>query len=79
MRPDLVFRGALIPVFVFPEWLELASKIAIPTTLGVEATRQTLIDGASLSQEVLPEPALRVIQTGRESHREVRSVRGPVP
>lgn len=46
----LMLNGALVPVFVFPDWLQLASKILIPTTLGLDATRKILIDGAGLDQ-----------------------------
>lgn len=46
----LMLNGAFIPVFVFPGWLELTSKIVIPTTLGLDGARQILIDGAQLAQ-----------------------------
>jgi ABC-2 type transport system permease protein len=42
--------GALIPVFVFPAWLERASKILVPTTLGIDATRKVLVGGEPLRQ-----------------------------
>ncbi|WP_026163048.1 ABC transporter permease [Kribbella catacumbae] len=46
----MMLNGAFIPVFVFPDWLELASKTLIPTTLGLDATRQILVAGAPLEQ-----------------------------
>ncbi|GAA3093645.1 ABC-2 type transport system permease protein [Kribbella aluminosa] len=46
----MFLNGALIPVFVFPGWLETAAKIAVPTTVGVDAARQILIDDASLGR-----------------------------
>jgi ABC-2 type transport system permease protein len=46
----LMLNGAFVPVFVFPGWLELASKIFIPTTLGLDATRKILIGGEGLGQ-----------------------------
>jgi ABC-2 type transport system permease protein len=46
----MMLNGAFIPVFVFPDWLELTSKIVVPTTLGLDATRQILIDRAPLGQ-----------------------------
>ncbi|TDO30403.1 ABC-2 type transport system permease protein [Kribbella sp. VKM Ac-2527] len=44
----MMLNGAFIPVFVFPDWLELAAKIVVPTTLGLDATRQILVAGAPL-------------------------------
>jgi ABC-2 type transport system permease protein len=44
----MFLNGALIPVFVFPEWLALTSKIFVPTTLGMDATRRLLTGGESL-------------------------------
>jgi ABC-2 type transport system permease protein len=44
----LMLNGAFVPVVVFPGWLALAAKLLVPTTLGLDATRQILIDGASL-------------------------------
>ncbi|MGH2603194.1 MAG: hypothetical protein ACRDJ9_27900 [Dehalococcoidia bacterium] len=46
----MLLNGAFIPVFVFPAWLALTSKIVIPTTLGMDATRRIITDDASLSQ-----------------------------
>lgn len=46
----LMLNGAFVPVFAFPGWLELTSKIVIPTTLGLDATRQILVAGAPLSE-----------------------------
>ncbi len=45
----MLANGALIPVFVFPTWLELTSKIFVPTTLGMDATRRLLTGGESLA------------------------------
>lgn len=46
----MFLNGALIPVFVFPTWLALASKIFVPTTLGMDATRRFLTGGESLGR-----------------------------
>jgi ABC-2 type transport system permease protein len=35
----LFLNGGFIPIFVFPEWLETATKF-VPTALGVDATRR---------------------------------------
>lgn len=44
----MFFNGAFIPVFVFPAWLALTSKIFVPTTLAMDATRRMLTGGESL-------------------------------
>lgn len=44
----MFLNGALIPVFVFPAWLALTSKIFVPTTLAMDATRKMLTGGGSL-------------------------------
>ena len=46
----MLLNGALVPVFVFPDWLAVASKILVPTTLGMDATRKILTGGESLGQ-----------------------------
>ncbi|MPZ88982.1 MAG: ABC transporter permease [Nitriliruptorales bacterium] len=46
----MFLNGALIPVFVLPTWLALTSKIFVPTTLGMDATRRTLIAAEPLGQ-----------------------------
>jgi ABC-2 type transport system permease protein len=46
----MMLNGAFIPIFVFPDWLQLTSKVLIPTALGLDGTRQVLIDGAPLDQ-----------------------------
>jgi ABC-2 type transport system permease protein len=46
----LMLNGAIIPVFVFPGWLEVGAKVFIPSTLGVDATRQILVAGDGLGQ-----------------------------
>jgi ABC-2 type transport system permease protein len=46
----MLLNGAFIPVFVFPVWLGLTSKIFVPTTLGMDATRKILTGGESLGQ-----------------------------
>lgn len=46
----LLLNGGLIPVSVFPGWLEFTSKIFVPTTLGVDAARKVLAGGQSLDQ-----------------------------
>jgi ABC-2 type transport system permease protein len=43
----LVLNGTVIPPELFPGWLELIAKV-MPSTLGIAATRQVLLDGASL-------------------------------
>lgn len=43
----LVLSGTLIPPELFPRWLEMIAKL-VPSTLGIAATRQVLVDGASL-------------------------------
>lgn len=45
-----LLNGAFIPIFVLPASLAITSKIVIPTTLGLDATRRILTDGASVSQ-----------------------------
>lgn len=45
-----MLNGAFVPIFVFPAWLVLASKIVVPTTLGVDATRRILTGSESLGQ-----------------------------
>lgn len=35
----MFLNGAFIPIFLFPDWLELAAKF-VPTTLGVDAIRR---------------------------------------
>lgn len=44
----MFLNGAFIPVFVFPSWLALTSKVIVPTTLGMDATRRILTGGGSL-------------------------------
>lgn len=46
----MMVNGALIPVFVFPTWLALTSKVFVPTTLGMDATRRILAGSESLGQ-----------------------------
>ncbi len=46
----MFFNGAFIPLFVFPAWLALTSKILVPTALGMDATRKILTGGQSLGQ-----------------------------
>jgi len=46
----MFFNGAIIPVFVFPTWLAIASKILVPTTLGMDASRRFLTGGESLGR-----------------------------
>jgi ABC-2 type transport system permease protein len=46
----MFLNGAFIPVFVFPAWLERTSKIAVPTTVGIDATRRILVAGEPLRQ-----------------------------
>lgn len=41
-------NGMFAPVELYPQWLELPAKL-VPTTLGVSATRRTLVDGDSLA------------------------------
>jgi ABC-2 type transport system permease protein len=44
----MLLNGAFIPVFVFPAWLALTSKIFVPTALGMDATRKILTGDESL-------------------------------
>ncbi|MGQ0803041.1 MAG: hypothetical protein ACT4PI_04165 [Actinomycetota bacterium] len=44
----MMVNGMIVPVEVFPGWLELIAKLA-PTTLGVAASRRILADGDSLA------------------------------
>ncbi|MGH8880577.1 MAG: ABC transporter permease, partial [Stackebrandtia sp.] len=44
----MFLNGAFIPVFVFPSWLALTSKIVVPTTLSMDAIRKILTGGATL-------------------------------
>jgi ABC-2 type transport system permease protein len=46
----MLLNGAFIPIYVYPDWLELTAKIFVPTTLGIDGTRKTLISGESLGQ-----------------------------
>lgn len=46
----LMLNGALIPVFVFPGWLETAAKVFVPSALGVDAARQILVGGQGLGE-----------------------------
>lgn len=45
-----LLNGAFIPTFVFPAWLALTSKVLVPTTLGLDATRQILTGDQTLGQ-----------------------------
>lgn len=42
----IVLNGTVVPVEVYPGWLELIAKLA-PGTLGIGLTREILVDGAS--------------------------------
>lgn len=44
----IAVNGMIIPVELFPQWLELIAKL-VPTTLGVSATRRILVDDDSLA------------------------------
>lgn len=44
----LFLNGAFVPVNLFPDWLQLVSRV-LPTTLGVEVSRKILLQNASLS------------------------------
>ena len=46
----MFLNGALVPVFVFPAWLEVTSKVVVPTTLGMDATRKILAGSQTLGQ-----------------------------
>lgn len=45
----MFLNGALIPVHVFPLWLEVPAML-VPSTLGIDTTRQILFEHASLTQ-----------------------------
>ncbi len=44
----LLLNGSFVPVSVFPDWLQLVSRL-LPTTLGVEVSRRMLVQGLPLS------------------------------
>lgn len=44
----MILNGSLVPVEAFPAWLELIARL-VPGTLGVQTTRDVLLQGASLS------------------------------
>jgi ABC-2 type transport system permease protein len=44
----LFLNGAFVPVYLFPSWLQLVSRL-LPTTLGVEVSRKILLQGWSLA------------------------------
>ncbi|MGH2811837.1 MAG: ABC transporter permease [Actinomycetota bacterium] len=44
----MLLNGSLLPVESFPPWLEGVARL-VPGTLGIEATRAVLFDGASLA------------------------------
>jgi ABC-2 type transport system permease protein len=44
----LFLNGTVVPVMLFPSWLQLIALL-LPTTLGVEVTRSVLLDGQPLS------------------------------
>ena len=43
----LMLNGSLVPVNLFPAWLEVIARL-LPSTLGVEVTRKVLVGGQSL-------------------------------
>lgn len=53
----MLLNGSLLPIEAFPAWLETIARL-VPGTLGIEATRKVLFEGASLayvwSQGTLP-------------------------
>jgi ABC-2 type transport system permease protein len=48
----MMVNGMIVPVEVFPGWLEAIAKL-VPTTLGVAAIRRILTDGDSLADLVI--------------------------
>lgn len=44
----LLLNGAIVPVSLFPDWLQLVARL-LPTTLGVEVSRKILLQGHALS------------------------------
>jgi ABC-2 type transport system permease protein len=49
----MMINGSVVPISAFPPGLELAAKL-VPTTLGIDATRQVLLDGRDLADSGLP-------------------------
>ncbi|MQA00020.1 MAG: hypothetical protein GEU80_11955 [Dehalococcoidia bacterium] len=43
-----MLNGAYVPVFAYPEWLQVVAKL-LPSTLGIDAMRRILIDDATLA------------------------------
>lgn len=43
----LLINGAFIPIYVFPNWLQVVAKI-VPSTLGIDATRRMLFANETL-------------------------------
>lgn len=44
----MLLNGSLLPIEAFPAWLETFARL-VPGTLGIEATRKVLFEGASLA------------------------------
>ncbi|MEU8105597.1 ABC transporter permease [Nonomuraea muscovyensis] len=45
----LLLNGSFLPLAFYPDWLAALARI-LPTTLGIEATTQTLFEGRSLAE-----------------------------
>lgn len=45
----MFLNGAFIPIFLFPDWLELGAKF-VPTTLGVDAIRRLTTTNETLGE-----------------------------
>jgi ABC-2 type transport system permease protein len=42
-------NGAFIPIFAFPDWLQVVAKLA-PSTLGIDVIRRLLFGSESLAE-----------------------------
>ncbi|MER7369283.1 ABC transporter permease [Nonomuraea wenchangensis] len=45
----LLLNGSFLPLDLYPDWLATAARV-LPTTLGIEALTQTLLEGRTLTQ-----------------------------
>ena len=44
-----MLNGAYVPVYAYPDWLQVIAKL-VPSTLGIDVMIRMLIDDSSLSQ-----------------------------
>ncbi|MGV9777689.1 ABC transporter permease [Streptosporangium sp. NPDC003464] len=45
----LLLNGSFLPLALYPDWLAVVARV-LPTTLGIEATTQTLFEGRTLAE-----------------------------